>query len=117
MKNYPQYYEHLMASIKALNSQIPDTMSGFRKLHQAGTNTNLLSKKTKELMALSIAVNVRCDGCIAFHVHDALKAGASDGEIIETLGVAIMMGGGPSLMYACEALEALNQFSEINKNK
>ena len=62
--------------------------------------------------ALGIAAAVRCDGCIAYHVHDALEAGAEPDEIMETLGVSILMGGGPALMYAAEALEALQQFTE-----
>ena len=72
--------------------------------------TTLLTPKFKELIALSIAVAMYCESCIAFHVHDALKAGASRGEILEALGVAIMMGGEPAAMYACDAFEALGQF-------
>jgi AhpD family alkylhydroperoxidase len=63
-------------------------------------------------MALSIAIAVRCEGCIAFHVHDAIAAGATRQEIVETIGVAVMMGGGPAAMYACDAFEALEQFEK-----
>lgn len=70
----------------------------------------VLSAKVKELIALGIAITVRCDGCIAFHVHDALEAGASRKEVAETIGVAVLMGGGPSVVYGSEALEALEQF-------
>jgi AhpD family alkylhydroperoxidase len=72
-----------------------------------------LSTKVKELIALAIAITVRCDGCIAYHVHDARKAGATRQELVETIGVAVMMGGGPSVMYGAEALEALNQFEAV----
>ena len=65
---------------------------------------------TSSLIALSIAVVVRCGGCIAFHVHDAIKAGATRDEIIEALDVAVLMGGGPALMYVAEAMDALTQF-------
>jgi len=61
-------------------------------------------------MALAISIAVRCDGCIAYHVHDALKAGATGVEIRESIGVAVLMGGGPALMFGAEALEALRQF-------
>ena len=54
---------------------------------------------------------VSCDGCMAYHVHDALRGGASPDEITETIGVAVKMGGGPSVIYGCEALEALLQFT------
>ena len=99
-----------------LGAEIPATMSGFNSLHKASTAEGVLSSKTKELIALGIAITVRCDGCIAFHVHDALKSGASSEEIVETIGVAVMMGGGPALMYGCEALEALNQFVALENN-
>ena len=52
---------------------------------------------------------MRCDGCIAYHVYDAVDAGASRQELIETIGVAVMMGGGPSVVYGCEALQAIDQ--------
>ncbi|MBE01770.1 carboxymuconolactone decarboxylase family protein [uncultured Marinobacter sp.] len=66
----------------------------------------------QELIALGIAITVRCDGCISFHVHDAMAAGASAEEIAETVSVAILMGGGPSVVYGIEALQALSQFQE-----
>jgi alkylhydroperoxidase/carboxymuconolactone decarboxylase family protein YurZ len=55
-----------------------------------------------------------CGGCIAFHVHGALKAGATRQEVLETIGVALMMGGGPASVYAAEAYEALGQFEKAN---
>lgn len=60
---------------------------------------------------MAIAIAMRCDGCIAFHVRDAIKAGATRDEVLETIGVAIVMGGGPSVVYGVEAQEALEQFS------
>jgi len=70
-----------------------------------------LDAKTKELMALAIAVAVRCDGCIAFHVHDAVDAGATADEIAEAIGVAILMGGGPAAVYGADALRAYEEFT------
>lgn len=55
-------------------------------------------------------MTVRCDGCVAYHVHDALEAGASRDEIVEVIGVAVLMGGGPAVVYGSEALEAVEQF-------
>lgn len=112
IKNYPEHYETLKDLVDQLGDEIPDTMSGFGKLHQNATQENTLSKKAKELIALGIAIAVRCDGCIAYHIHDVLQAGASREEIMETIGVAVLMGGGPALMYGVEALVALEQFTE-----
>ena len=103
-------YEKLRNLSAKLIAEIPETMSGFGELHAAAISTGALDTKTKELIALSIGISVHCNGCIAFHVHDALKAGANRQEVLETIGVAILMGGSPSMVYACEALEALNQF-------
>jgi AhpD family alkylhydroperoxidase len=110
-KQYPKHYEHLKQLMGKLSGNIPKTMEGFSALHKAAACAGVLSAKVKELIALGIAVTVRCDGCIAFHVHDAVEAGASKEEITETIGVAVLMGGGPSVMYGCEALEAFEQFN------
>ena len=93
-----------------LGRELPGPMTGFARLHKKAVEDGALSAKTKELMALAIGVAVRCEGCIAYHVHDAIKAGATRQELLETIGVAIMMGGGPALMYAAHALDAIEQF-------
>ncbi len=113
MKNYPKHYEQLVQQMGKLGQAIPNTMTSFSKLHKSSLADGVLNPKTKELIALGIAITVRCDGCIAFHVHDAMKAGATKEEITETIGVAIMMGGGPSVVYGCEALEAVEQFEAV----
>ena len=110
-KNYPEIYQTVAKMMGELGQDIPDVMGAFQQLHHAGGADGALSAKVKELIALSIAITVRCNGCIAFHVHDALKAGASREEITEAIGVAIVMGGGPSVVYGTEALEALKQFT------
>jgi len=110
MKNYPNHYQELVEHMKSMGKEIPQQMQGFAALHKSATADGALTKSTKELIALGIAISVRCDGCIAFHVHDAVKAGCTREEIMEAVGVAVMMGGGPAVVYGCEAMEALNQF-------
>lgn len=109
-KNYPAKRNELQSTLIRLGRELPGPMGGFASLHKAATANATLSTKTKELMALGIAVAIRCDSCIAYHVHDALAAGASHVEIVETLGVAVLMGGGPAAMYACDALAALEEY-------
>jgi len=115
LKDHSKKYNDLIKVMGELGTKIPETMKGFNALHKASTAEGVLTSKTKELIALGIAITVRCDGCIAFHVHDALTSGASSEEILETIGVAVLMGGGPALMYGCEALEALEQFIVLEK--
>lgn len=109
---YPTVYERLQERMAQLGEAAESPMAGFQQLHEAATADGALSRKTKELIALAIGINVRCDGCIAYHVHDSLEAGASREEVAEAVGVAIMMGGGPSVVYGAEAWAALEQFEE-----
>ncbi|RTE66232.1 carboxymuconolactone decarboxylase family protein [Amphritea opalescens] len=112
MKNFPEHYQELTTWMDKLGVAIPEAMQGFGLLHEASTKPGALDSKTKELIALGIAITVRCDGCITFHVHDALQAGASKEEIAETVSVAILMGGGPSVVYGIEAMQAMSQYEE-----
>lgn len=112
MKNYPEHYKELNAWMDKLDQSMPGVMQGFGKLHEAALKPGALDGKTKELIALGIAITVRCDGCISYHVHDALQAGANKEEIAETVSVAILMGGGPSVVYGIEAMQALSQYQE-----
>ena len=84
-------------------------MKGFGDLAAAATKDGVLDKKTKELIALALGVAARCDGCLGFHTQALARLGANRQEIIETLGMATYMGGGPSLMYAADALSAFEQ--------
>ncbi|GAA0859374.1 carboxymuconolactone decarboxylase family protein [Aliiglaciecola litoralis] len=111
--DHTQIYNKLRNLSAKLIVEIPETMAGFGQLHAAAVAPAALDTKTKELIALSIGIAVHCNGCIAFHVHDALQAGANRQEILETIGVAILMGGGPSMVYGCEALEALEALNQF----
>jgi len=98
--------------LRALNRAIPDTARAFGALGKTvkeGGGT--LDFKTKEFVALGIAVATKCDACIALHVETLIKCGATREEVAEMLGMTIQMGGGPSMMYAAKALECFDQLS------
>jgi AhpD family alkylhydroperoxidase len=95
-----------------LRKDIPDTMQAFSALAQAASRDGALDRKTKELIALALGVAARCDGCIGFHAEALVKLGATREEFEETLGIAVYMGGGPSLMYAADAIAAFEQFEQ-----
>jgi AhpD family alkylhydroperoxidase len=114
-QTHPALYDHLQGLIGQLGKQLPGPMAGFAKLHTQAVATGALTTRVKELMALAISIAVRCDGCIAYHVHDALAAGATHAEVLETIGVAVMMGGGPAVVYGAEAFEALGQFEAVER--
>jgi len=110
-KDWQTMATDLTGDIRTLRAGAPDVMKGFSALAQAALKADALDTKTKELIALAISVATRCDGCIAFHAEAAMKQGASRAEVLETMGMAIYMGAGPSVMYAAQALEAFDQFS------
>ena len=110
-KLYKEITNDLSSSLAKLRNEIPDIMNGFSALAQASTKEGVLDKKTKELIALAIGITSNCDGCIGFHVQTLIKLGVTRQEFLEMLGVAVYMGGGPSLMYAADALRAFEEFS------
>lgn len=113
-KSFKQITGDLNKALATFRSAQPDTMTGFSAMAKAAMAPGVLSAIDKELIALAIGVAARCDGCLGFHVKALLKLGASREQLMETLAVATYMGGGPSLMYAAEAIRAWEEFSEPN---
>lgn len=109
-KSYPETYDRLRGLMGKLGKEIEGTMAGFGQLHKQALADGALTTKVKELITLAISIAARCEGCIAAHIRAALRAGATRQEITDTIGVAIYMGGGPAMVYGCEAFEALEQF-------
>lgn len=109
--NWKDFTSGLSAPLRDLRGGAPEVMKGFSVIAQAALKPSALDTKTKELIALAIGVATRCDDCIAFHAKAASEQGARREEILETLGMAIYMGAGPSVMYAAHALEAYGQFA------
>lgn len=112
MKDYPDIAAQYHSGFAALATQIPQAVSSFGALVKATTSDGALSTKTKELIAFAVAITVRCDGCLAHHAQAVLKAGATREEVAEMIGVAILMGGGPSTVYGVEAMRAFDEFSQ-----
>jgi AhpD family alkylhydroperoxidase len=108
---YPEKVSKIVKYIDELRERHPDVMNNHSALGEAVLKPGALDTKVKELIGLGIAVTGRCDDCIAFHTRSSLEAGATEEEIIETLGVAILMGGGPSVAYATHVMEAMEQFT------
>lgn len=111
-KSYPELTRRISANLKKLRTDIPETMQAFSALAKAATRDGALDKKTKELVALALGVAARCDGCIGFHTEALVRLGATRQEVEEVLGMSVYMGGGPSLMYAAEAIDAFEQFEK-----
>lgn len=108
--DYAAHRANLEQGLAQLGREIPGPMSGFARLHRKAIADGALSSSVKEMMAMAISIVVGCEGCIAYHVHDAIQAGASRDELLEAIGVAILMGGGPASIHATHALESVDQF-------
>lgn len=110
--SYKELTGNINQNLATLRSGAADVMQGFSLLARNAMAAGAIDAKTKELIALAIGVAARCDGCIGFHSKALVRLGASKEELLEMLGVAVYMGGGPSLMYAANAIEAFDEFSQ-----
>jgi AhpD family alkylhydroperoxidase len=108
--SYPTLTQTITQQLAAFRKSQEATMHGFNAMAKGAMSAGALSEKEKELIALGISVSARCAGCIGFHVKALRRLGTTRAEFEEALGVAVYMGGGPSLMYAAEALQAWDQF-------
>ena len=102
---------NVSAHLASLRSSTPEVMKIFGELGRAATSDGALDRKAKELIALALSVAARCDPCIGFHMQTLVKLGVTRQELDETLAVTTYMGGGPSLMYASNAIAAFEEFS------
>ena len=111
---YRDLTQAVSTGLSTLRTSTPEVMKSFSELGRAATANGTLDAKTKELIALALSVASRCDPCIGFHAKALVKLGATRQELDETLGVTTYMGGGPSLMYAANALAAFDEFSRTS---
>ncbi|MDG1127369.1 MAG: carboxymuconolactone decarboxylase family protein [Hellea sp.] len=109
--NWTEKLQNLKKTTGALASSSPETMKMFGGLAFTVTKDGALSKKNKELMAIAISICIRCEDCIAYHMQNAIKAHASKEEVIESINVAIEMGGGPSTVYGGKAIAAYEELT------
>ena len=108
MLDWNEYKGQINATIKEMSTVNPDVVKAYIVLSQANAKSKHLDAKTRELIALAVAVSLRCDGCINAHSEAAIKAGATKEEIMESLGVAITVNAGATLIYSARTIDAFN---------
>jgi AhpD family alkylhydroperoxidase len=111
MSHYHDIQSELRDQYARVREAVPDVVSGYAALHRGAMAEGALSAKTKELVALAIAVTRECDGCIASHARGAARRGATFQEVAETVGVCILMNGGPGTVFGPRALAAYEEFA------
>jgi AhpD family alkylhydroperoxidase len=114
MRGAKAVLEELREPGRDLRSKIPEVYSSFASLDHAVMTEGALSVKTKQLVALAISVVRECDGCVASHARDAFRAGATEDEVAEVLGVTIQMSGGPGLTWAPRAFAAYKEYASAS---
>ncbi len=112
--DWTSYVEERRGDLRELNKTIPETARGFGILSKSVKENGPLELKTKEFIALGIAIAMRCEACIGFHVEALARAGGSRDELGDVLAMAVQMGGGPSLMYAAKTLAAWDRLAGEN---
>lgn len=112
MLDWNNYRKQLAAGVGGLSKLSPDTVRGYVALSGAGEKTGQLDAKTRELIAVAVAISLRCDGCITVHTAAARKHGATKDEIAEALGVAVSVNAGAAIVYSTRAIEAYDAAGE-----
>jgi AhpD family alkylhydroperoxidase len=108
MNDWSTYRQQLSEGVAGLAKLSPDAVKGYVTLSGASQRTGHIDAKTRELIALAVAISLRCDGCIAVHSAAARKNGATREEVAEALTIAISINAGAALVYSTRALDAFD---------
>ncbi|VEH68262.1 carboxymuconolactone decarboxylase family protein [Rodentibacter pneumotropicus] len=92
-------------------------LQAYQALGAAAAEGNILDAKTRELIALAVAVTTRCESCISVHAEEAVKAGATEEEVSAALAMSIALNAGAAYTYSLRALEAFNVQKGNNLSK
>lgn len=112
IEDWDAYNAGLRGRGRELAALHPELMKGFGALNHGAGATRHLDAKTREMIALAVAVTTRCEGCIDAHARRAKAAGATKEEVAEALGVAVALNAGAALTYSLHVLDALDGASE-----
>jgi len=93
-----------------LQSEYPRETAGFLSFLKEADSGENLSAKNKELVSVALSVAAQCEWCIAFHVKNAARLGATKGELVEAGFQAVVMHGGPAFMWMTRLLQAVDEF-------
>jgi len=110
--DWEAFMDETAANIATLADEVPEIARTFNKMGEIAKKSGALDEKTKEIMALGIAIATRCDSCIGFHIKSLIRLGTTRAELCEALAMATYMGGGPSYTFSAKALKAYDIFKE-----
>tara|TARA_B100000767_G_scaffold212652_1_gene199889 strand:+ start:64 stop:408 length:345 start_codon:yes stop_codon:yes gene_type:complete len=113
--NWKDFMDETEKNLVSFSKEIPQTAKSFASMGKAAKANGALDEKTKEFIALGIAVATRCDSCIGFHIRSLIRLKATRKEVCEALEMATHMGGGPSFAFSAKALKAYDQFIDLDE--
>jgi AhpD family alkylhydroperoxidase len=91
----------LLGTVQSLFKEMKENKSvgAFLRFSSQVKSGGVLDEKTKDLILVALSVCCQCDWCIAVHVRSAVEKGATKDEVVDAAMQAVLMGGGPKLMY------------------
>lgn len=110
-----KFYNEWPREMEKIKHELPDLFRAFGGLFQAAMKEGALSIREKELIAMSVALAVRCQPCMNLHVQKCLQAGASREQVLEAAAVVVMMQGGPGYTHVPEIIKALDHLESANR--
>jgi len=117
IRDWKEYKGQIAGAVKEIGAANPDLVKAYAAFHHANAASKHLDAKTRELIALGVAVTLRCDGCINAHTEAAARAGATKDEIVDALGVAVMVNAGATMVYSAHVVDAFHAYSQPSEVK
>ena len=111
IRDWKDYRNQINGAVGEIRASNPDLVKAYAAFHHANSASKHLDAKTRELIALAVAVTLRCDGCINVHSEAATRAGATKDEIVDALGVAVMVNAGATMVYSAHTIDAVHAYA------
>lgn len=93
-----------LKKLKTLGELAPAAMEGFMAFDKAALADGVIPARTKELMAVAVALTTQCPYCIEIHTKRAKAAGCTEAELAETVMVAAALRAGGAITHGTHCL-------------
>ncbi|WP_435008985.1 carboxymuconolactone decarboxylase family protein [Tundrisphaera lichenicola] len=93
-----------LKKLKTLGQLAPAAWEGFESFDKAALADGVIPARTKELMAVAVALTTQCPYCIEIHSKKARAAGCTEAEIAETVMVAAALRAGAAITHGTHCL-------------
>lgn len=108
-QNWAGLLQHIEKSLPRFAEINPKTHKAFTNVLQTNHGLEEIDPKTRELIAVAVAAAIHCDGCIAYHVAEAKKVGATMSEVGGAISTAMTIGIGSKFIQSIYVMDAYEQ--------